>query len=400
MNKKVFMITGSRAEWGILRPLYQELERLGVQVMLVVTGSHLHAGSGFSVAEIEADIGPRFLSVYITPEDESLPEKTLMFASMAAAIEKFASFFENEKPDLVLYYGDRYEIYAAATACRLSGIRSAHVSGGEVSLGAFDDVLRHCITKLSDLHFTATEEFRRRVVQLGENPNLVYNTGELALADLDKTAFLSQEQLEKDLNCSLNEFFLITLHPETCAPGTVLKGLATVLSVLRELHPDTTLLFTGANADPEGNAINAALAEEARRQPDTIVFHNNLGRLRYLSAARLARCVIGNSSSGIIELPSLGIPVLNLGNRQGGRPRSQAVITADFSRQSVKKALKKLLAPDWREKCRLFPNPYEGIDAARTIAGIIAGYDINSISSEKKFYDLTRSRRNKDALRE
>ncbi len=299
MNKKVCMITGSRAEWGILRPLYQELGRHGVQVILVVTGSHLHAGSGFSVAEIESDIGTDFFRVYITPENGSLPEKTLMFASMAAAIEKFANFFETEKPDLVVYYGDRYEIYAAATACRLSGIRSAHISGGEVSLGAFDDVLRHCITKLSDLHFTATEEFRRRVIQLGENPELVYNTGELALADLDKTAFMSREQLKKDLNCSLHDFFLITLHPETCSPGTVLKGLATVIQLLRELYPDTTLVFTGANADPEGNAINAALAEEARRQPDLIVFHDNLGRLRYLSAARLHRAAnTGHTGAG------------------------------------------------------------------------------------------------------
>ena len=399
MNKKVCMITGSRAEWGILRPLYHELEHQGVRVKLVVTGSHLQSCSGFSVSEIEADIGTAFSKIDITHEAESQPEKAQMFASMAAAIERFALFFDNEKPDLVLYYGDRYEIYAIATACRLSGIRSAHVSGGEVSLGAFDDILRHCISKLSDLHFTATEEFRQRVIQLGEQPERVYNTGELALADLDKTAFMSRELLEKDLSCSLDNFFLITLHPETCAPETVLKGLATLLPLLRELHPDTTLVFTGANADPEGRAINTAIAEEARRQPDVMVFHTHLGRLRYLSVARFARCVIGNSSSGIIELPSLGIPVLDLGNRQGGRPRSQAVMTADFSRSSIKKALKKLLAPDWREKCKLFPNPYEGFDSARKIAGIIAGYDISSICSEKQFYDLPCIRRKRAVLR-
>jgi UDP-hydrolysing UDP-N-acetyl-D-glucosamine 2-epimerase len=390
------MITGSRAEWGIIRPLYNELVSQGVQVNLVVTGSHLHASSGFSVNEIEADIGSSYNKVYITPEDMSLPDNTLMFTSMATALEKFALFFDKMRPDLVVYYGDRFEILAIATACRLSGVRSAHISGGEITLGAFDDVLRHCLTKLSDLHFTATEEFRRRVIQLGEDPQRVFNTGELALADLDKAVFMSKAELESDLGHSLNDFFLITLHPETCAPGKAIAGLADLLSLLRKLYPATRLVFTGANADPEGNAINARLAEKAQLESATINFHQHLGRLRYLSVARIARCVIGNSSSGIIELPSLGIPVLDLGNRQGGRPRSRAVINADFSEKTIKKSLKKLLAPGYREKCAQFPNPYEGCDAARKIARIIADYDLNSISHEKKFYDLPGIRRYKN----
>ena len=388
MSKKVCLITGSRAEWGILRPLYKELQNLGITVQLVVTGSHLHTSSGFSVKEIEADIGDSFFKVYITPEDRSLPDNELMFASMAAAIERFAAFFAEEKPDLVVYYGDRFEIYAVATVCRLLGIRNAHISGGEITRGAFDDTLRHCLTKLSDLHFTATEEFRQRVIQLGEDPERVFNTGELALTDLDQTAFISQKQLENELKYSLDNFFLITLHPETCNPGAVQEGLPFLIRLLYRFYPDIGMVFTGANADPEGEEINGFLAEAAQDQPEIISFHRNLGRLRYLSVARLARCVIGNSSSGIIELPSLNIPVLNLGNRQSGRPCSRAVVTADFSEPAIKKALKKLLAPGWREKCGQFPNPYEGRDAARKIAGIIFDYDLSSISREKQFYDL------------
>jgi UDP-hydrolysing UDP-N-acetyl-D-glucosamine 2-epimerase len=318
-----------------------------------------------------------------------------MFASMAAALEKFAKCFDQNGPDLVVYYGDRFEIYAAATVCRLIGIRSAHISGGEITRGAFDDTLRHCLTKLSDLHFTATEEFRRRVIQLGEAPERVFNTGELALADLDQTAFISQKQLEKELEHSLDNFFLITMHPETCNHGSAKEGVLRLLHVLRKEYPDTRLVFTGANADPEGEEINDCLAEAAKNKPDVISFHRNLGRLRYLSVARLARCVIGNSSSGIIELPSLNIPVLNLGSRQGGRPCSKAVITATFAEASIKKALKKLLSPGWREQCPQFPNPYEGHDAARNIAGIIADYDLSSISNEKQFYDLPGIRRKK-----
>jgi len=160
------------------------------------------------------------------------------------------------------------------------------------------------------------------------------------------------------------------------------------LHVLLKEYPDTRLVFTGANADPEGGEINDYLTEAAKNKPEVVSFHRNLGRLRYLSVARLARCVIGNSSSGIIELPSLNIPVLNLGSRQSGRPCSKAVVTATFAEASIRKALKKLLAPGWREKCGQLPNPYEGRDAARNIAGIIADYDLSSISSEKQFYDL------------
>jgi len=388
MSKKVCLITGSRAEWGILRPLYKELQHLGVAVRLVVTGAHLNASSGFSAKEIEADIGDTFAKVYITPDDRSLPDNELMFASMAAAIERFAAFFADEKPDLVVYYGDRFEIYAVATVCRLLGIRSAHISGGEITRGAFDDTLRHCLTKLSDLHFTATEGFRQRVIQLGEDPERVFNTGELALADLDQTAFISKKELEKELKHRLDNFFLITLHPETCNHGSVREGMLRLLHVLLKEYPDTRLVFTGANADPEGGEINDYLTEAAKNKPEVVSFHRNLGRLRYLSVARLARCVIGNSSSGIIELPSLNIPVLNLGSRQSGRPCSKAVVTATFAEASIRKALKKLLAPGWREKCGQFPNPYEGCEAARKIAGIIADYDLSSISSEKQFYDL------------
>lgn len=395
MSKKVCLITGSRAEWGILRPLYKELQNLGITVQLVVTGSHLHASSGFSVKEIEADIGDSFFKAYITPEDRSPPDNELMFASMATALEKFAKFFSHDRPDLVVYYGDRFEIYAVATVCRLIGIRSAHISGGEITRGAFDDTLRHCLSKLSDLHFTATEEFRQRVIQLGESPERVFKTGELALADLDRTAFITQKQLEKELEHSLDNFFLITMHPETCNHGSAKEGVLRLLQVLRKECPDTRLVFTGANADPEGEEINDCLAEAAKNKPDVISFHRNLGRLRYLSVARLARCVIGNSSSGIIELPSLNIPVLNLGSRQSGRPRSKAVVTATFTGASIRKALKKLLAPGWREKCGQFPNPYEGREAARNIAGIIADYDLSSISNEKQFYDLPGIRRKK-----
>lgn len=388
MSKHICVVTGSRAEWGILRPLYEELTRKISRVSLVVTGSHLHSQSGFSAEEIDSDIGHEHHRVYITPDSGGQNNRALMFASMAAALVKFPAVFDEIKPDLVVYLGDRYEIYAVATACRLSGIRSAHISGGELTAGAFDDVLRHCITKLSDLHFTATEEYRRRVVQLGENPELVFNTGDLGLADLAELPFLNKSQLKKLTKCALDDFFLITLHPQTCSPGTAIDGLKRLLPLLRKRYPKTHLMFTGANADPEGEEINGYIKEMAAQDPEHICFHRSLGRLNYLSAARLARCVIGNSSSGIIEVPSLGVPVLNLGRRQQGRPYSKAVITADFDANAIQKSLNALLTEGFREKCAGFTNPYEGKDSARKIAEIIANIDLDSISREKQFHDL------------
>lgn len=371
-----------------MRPLYDELLKNSHRTSLVITGSHLHSQSQFSADEIVRDTGEEHYKVYITPEASNLNGRELMFASMADALSKFPAFFDEVKPDLVVYLGDRYEIYAVATACRLSGIKSAHISGGELTAGAFDDVLRHCISKLSDLHFTATKEYRRRVIQLGEDPELVFNVGELGLANLDKLPFLAQQELESMLKCQLNDFFLITLHPQTCSPGLALNKLHNLLPLLRESYPQIRLIFTGANADPEGEEINSFIRTMAEQYPEAISYFCSLGRLNYLSVARLSRCVIGNSSSGIIEVPSLGIPVLNLGRRQQGRPHSQAVITADFEAEQIKKALATLLAHDFREQCAKFPNPYEGKDSAKKIARIIEEIDLASISQEKSFYDL------------
>lgn len=388
MSKHICIITGSRAEWGILRPLHDELQKRVSRVSVVVTGSHLHYQSDYSAEEISKDIGEDYHQVYITPENGAQDNQSLMFAAMAGALTRFPKLFDMFRPDLVVYLGDRYEIYAVATACRLLGIRSAHISGGELTAGAFDDVLRHCISKLSDLHFTATEDYRRRVIQLGEIPELVFNTGDLGLADLADLPFLQRSQLEDLTKCALDDFFLITLHPQTCSPGAALNGIKQLLPLLIKTYPGTRLLITGANADPEGEEINAYIKAQADIEPESICFFSSLGRLNYLSAARLARCVIGNSSSGIIEVPSLGVPVLNIGRRQQGRPHSQTVITADFDEAAILQALGRLLADGFREKCALFANPYEGKDSARKIAEIIASIDLNSISREKQFHDL------------
>lgn len=387
MPRHIVIITGSRAEWGLLRPLHDELLRAGLRTTVLVTGSHLHAAGGCQADEIFSVPGITAVPVAITPDDPSLNDQQLMFATMAGALNRLPAVLQQLQPDLVIVLGDRYEIFAAASVCRLSGIRLAHISGGELTLGAFDDALRHCITKLSDLHFTASEDYRRRVIQLGENPQFVYNVGELALDKLSRMPFKSRYELEGQLECRLDDFFLLTVHPETCAPGEGLRIVELLLGVLRAEFPEVFLIFTGANADPEGSRINELL-KAAFADGRAGRFFNSLGRLNYLSLARLARCVIGNSSSGIAEVPALGTPVVNIGRRQQGRPHGSAVTSVFASEKELAAALKKAADPGFRVVAAKFVNPYAGEDSAATIAGIIAGLDLSGIPRAKPFHDL------------
>ncbi len=387
MQRHIVIITGSRAEWGLLRTVCQELIERGQRVTVVVTGSHLHSQSGFSGDEVDTLAGCDFVNVYITPEEALESTTGLMMKTISNAFIGLPDALSSLKPDLAVVLGDRYEIFAAATVCRLIGIPLAHISGGELTIGAFDDCLRHCITKLSDLHFAATETYRNRVIQLGETPDRVFNAGELALADLHKTPFKERAELEQMLNISLKEFFLVTVHPETCSPGEGLRIIKILIAILTGHFADIGVVFTGANADPEGDEINQAIAEYVKER-GAGCFVRSLGRLNYLSMARLATCVIGNSSSGIIEVPALATPVVDIGRRQLGRPRSEAVISVVAGKEQILSAVKKALKPSFRQQAKNCINPYEGENSARQIAEILSTFDLATISREKHFHDL------------
>jgi len=387
MAKKITVITGSRAEWGLLAPLCSKMQTLGLQVSVLVTGSHLHAVGGNSVDEVRA-AGFSVVEVPIIPAGSDADEQKRMLQTIANAFSALAEALKHLTPDLCLVLGDRYEIFAAAAVCRLLGIRLAHISGGELTVAAFDDCLRHCITKLSDLHFAATEEYRRRIIQLGEQPDLVFNVGDLGLADLKKTAFKSRSELEALLSLELKDFFLVTVHPETCNPGEGLRIAQLLVRILANGFAGCSLIFTGANADPEGEKINEHFSSFAAGRHGAI-FVRSLGRLNYLSAARLARCVIGNSSSGIVEVPALGTPVVNIGRRQTGRPHGEAVISIAAEEHALSAAIVRACEPEFRQKAATAVNPYEGEDSASRIASIVAGFDLASIRREKTFFDLT-----------
>lgn len=388
MKKHVVVVTGSRAEWGLLRPLYQELGKLGLRTSLLVTGSHLHSQSGFSFDEISNERIDNLHKVYITPEEPNLDSRDLMFKTMANALTRFAEELPAMSPDLVVILGDRYEIFAVATACRLMGVRLAHISGGEVTLGAFDDCLRHCITKLSDWHFTATDEYRRRVIQLGEDPDRVFNVGDIGLNKFNEIPFRSKAELNTLVSAVNDKFMLLTLHPETCSSGLVVSWVKPLIEILIKMAPQLKLVFTGANADPEGDLINQVIVEQARQNPERISFFSNLGRLNYLSLARFAECVAGNSSSAIIEIPGLGIPVINLGRRQWGRVHGEAVVTAAFSHSEIEAAVKKVLQPDFKRFAKTCSNPYSGENSVKCIVQIINDIDARATGNEKLFHDL------------
>lgn len=387
MAKKITVITGSRAEWGLLAPLCSKMQALGLQVNVLATGSHLHAVGGGSVDEVRA-AGLPVIEVPIIPADSGEDDQKRMLQTIGNAFPTIAAALQRLSPDLCLVLGDRYEIFAAAAVCRLLGIRLAHISGGELTVAAFDDCLRHCISKLSDLHFAATEEYRRRIIQLGEQPELVFNVGDLGLADLKKTAFKSRSELEAMLAVELQDFFLVTVHPETCNPGEGLRIAQLLVKILTHGFAGCSIVFTGANADPEGEKINEHFSSFAAGRHGSI-FVRSLGRLNYLSAARLARCVIGNSSSGVVEVPALGTPVINIGRRQTGRPHGEAVISVAAEEHAMAAAIVRASEPEFRRKAATAVNPCEGEDSASRIASIIAGFDLASIRREKTFFDLT-----------
>lgn len=395
MRKKIVVITGSRAEWGLLKPLCYELKASGADLIVIVTGSHLSENATDILSDEFSDEFV-YKQVYITPcfgyngieSQKNLTEaklngnETQMFKEMAQVYEKLPAILRDIKPDIAVVLGDRYEIFAAASVCRLMGIGLAHFSGGELTLGAFDDALRHCITKLSDWHFVSNEEHKKRVIQLGEVPENVYNVGDLAMAGFREMKFKTAEELRAAFGFDFGEFFLLTVHPETCSPGAGVNIVRCLLTDLRVLYPHVTFIFTGSNTDPGGAEINDAI-KEAAATDNMIKFIPSMGRLNYLSAAKLSKCVIGNSSSAISEIPALKTPAVNIGNRQKGREHAGSVIDCGVTFSEIKTAVQRALEYSFSDDSDLLP-----ADPAKVSAAIINSFDIRHFTREKAFYDL------------
>lgn len=389
--RRIAVFTGTRAEYGLIRSVILHLQNSPeVDVHLIVSGSHLATSRGMTMQEIEADgvciskkidmeIDKNFLHYH--------SDASAILASMGKGLEKFGMCFDTLKPDVLLVLGDRYECVCAVLAATVHCIPVAHISGGDTILGVMDEAFRHSITKMSHLHFASCEAYRKRVIQLGEQPERVWNVGALGVENALTLALMEESAVRAYLQLPPNvPYFLCTFHPVTLEQGQELVHWREVQSAL-DAFTDHAVVVTGANADPGGGAINQSLAAWAASQPERVRFFDSLGVVRYLSAAKYAACVVGNSSSGVMEIPSLGTPVVDIGIRQKGRIRSQAVLHCETTHAAIVVALGQALTPAHRERAHVTLNPYQGENTARRIAHILCEYPLQGILM-KPFYDI------------
>jgi UDP-hydrolysing UDP-N-acetyl-D-glucosamine 2-epimerase len=384
-RRKICVVTGGRAEYGLLYWLLREIaDDPGLDLQMVVTGMHLAPQFGLTWRVIENDgfaIDAK-VDMLLAGDTPVAIAKSLGMGTMgmAEALARLA-------PDIVVVLGDRFEILAAAQAAMVLGIPLAHLHGGEASEGVIDETIRHSITKMAHLHFVAAEPYRRRVIQLGEQPHRVFDVGAPGLDNIERLELLDRRSLEEALDFSLGEgFLLVTYHPATLGGGDP-GGAAGELVAALDGFGDHKVLITGVNADAGNDRVTQVISEYAARDPGRVALFASLGQLRYLSAMKHAAAVVGNSSSGIIEAPAVGVPTVNVGDRQRGRIRADSVIDCDERRDAIADAIAKALSPEFRETARATKSPYGGGGVAQRIAVVLKQIDLDGILM-KPFHDL------------
>ena len=383
--RKICIVTASRADYGLLRWLMDEVagdDDLVLQV--VVTGAHLLPSFGETWREIDADGHQVDEKVEIGPDDDT---PIAAARALSRATVGLADAFGRIEPDIVVVLGDRYEILGAASAALLLNLTVAHIHGGEVTEGALDDSVRHAVTKLSHLHFVAAAPYQRRIVQMGEDPKNVFNVGALGVEAARRASKVGQDDLERDLGMPLSRpLFVVTFHPVTREPAANDAGISALLDALAEYN-DARIVFTGVNADPGYSAIDDAIREFAKARTDRVGHVESLGAQRYLSLVGIADVVIGNSSSGIIEAPALGVPTVNIGDRQKGRLMAGSIVNCPENVAAIRDAIKTALAPGFMDGAGRTPFPYDGGDAAARICAELKGVDLTGIK-RKPFHDV------------
>ncbi|MBU3106228.1 UDP-N-acetylglucosamine 2-epimerase [Clostridium gasigenes] len=386
MVKKICIVTGTRAEYGLLRPLIDKVnEDNDLELQLIATGMHLSPEFGMTYTNI-IDDGYKInekIEILLSSDTSVGISK-----SMGLATISFAEAFERLKPDMIVVLGDRYEIFAVCSAAVTAKIPIAHLHGGETTEGAFDEVFRHCITKMSYLHFTSTEEYRKRVIQLGENPNRVFNVGAIGVENIVSLDLLEKREIEKSIGFTLDKpFGLVTFHPVTLENNTSEYQFRELLKALDEMD-GMKFIITKANSDSDGRVINKMIDEYEKDNKDKIIAFTSMGYLRYLSAMKYCNSVIGNSSSGIIEAPSFNKPTINIGDRQKGRMQAESVINCNPSKADIVNAINISLSKEFREKIKNSINPYGDGNTSSKIINIIKQALSQNINLKKKFYDI------------
>ncbi len=382
--RKIAVITGSRAEYGLLRNLMKEIKSdKDLILQVIVTGSHLSDKFGNTYQEIISDGLTIDAKVNLNLDGDSAKDTT---ASIAEALNGFASVFERLKPDLAVVLGDRYEIHAAAIACLIAKIPLAHLHGGELSEGAYDDSIRHSITKMAHLHFTAAEPYKKRVIQMGEVPENVFCCGACGVENIESLNLVNKNELETQFKIKLSApLFLITFHPTTLENTDSQTQIGELLKAL-DTFDNANIIFTQSNADTGNQIITKMIQQYTESHKERMLFFSSLGVLKYLSFMKICDVVIGNSSSGIIEAPALRKPTINIGDRQRGRLLADSIIQTNCDKESISQSIHKALSPDFKNLLNKFTPLYKGGVVAKTIKDIIKNTNLNII--QKKFHDI------------
>ena len=383
--RKIGVVTGTRSEYGLLYWIIKEIEKQAdLSLQLFVTGMHLSPEFGLTVENIEKD------GFVITKKVEMLMSSDTAIGiskSMGLGLISFAEVLAECRPDIMLVVGDRFEIFAAVSAAMIARIPVAHCHGGEITEGAIDDSIRHAITKMSHLHFVSCNEYKNRVIQMGEASEMVINVGGLGIENLNKLNLLDKFELEASINFKIEEpTALVTFHPVTLENESAEYQFGELITAFDEIS-DLRIIFTKANADADGRIINKMIDEFVQKNPNRSCGFVSLGQLRYLSTLKHVDMIIGNSSSGILEAPSFGIPTINIGNRQKGRIFAPSVIECENSKDKILQGIKKALNQSFKDFCKIVKNPYDNGNSSEKIVSLIQKITLEGLS-KKKFNNL------------
>lgn len=383
--RKICVITGSRAEYGLLSGLMRAIQTdTELQLQVIATNMHLSPEFGLTYKEIERD-GFRIdkkVQMLLSSDTANATTKSVGLATIG-----FADAYEDLQPDLIVVLGDRFEILAAVSAALFYKIPVAHLHGGEITEGAYDDCIRHAITKMSHLHFTSTEAYRQRVIQLGEQPERVFYVGAIGVENTKRILLLSKRELEESIHFSLGDkSMLVTYHPVTLENHTAVSQCQNLLDALDNFS-DYKVIFTLPNSDTDGRILIRMIQDYVSVHPDRCMSIPSLGLKRYLSALRYVDAVVGNSSSGIIEVPSFRIPTLDIGDRQKGRIASDSVVHCGTDKREIVDGLSIVLSLEQKDKAKRCLNPYDKENTTQAILDVIKHYPLDNLV-HKSFYNI------------
>lgn len=385
MKRKICVVTGTRAEYGLMYWLLKLLEKeKDISLQLIVTGMHLSPEFGLTYQEIER-AGFRIdkkIEMLLSSDSEVGISKSMGLAQIS-----FSEAYQELRPDIVVLLGDRFEIFSAASAAMIARIPIGHIHGGETTEGAVDESIRHAITKMSHLHFTATETYRKRVIQMGEDPQRVFNVGAPGLDSIYRTKLLNRKEFEEAIEFELGKKnLLITFHPVTLEDKTSKQYFEELLLAITKME-DTHFIFTKPNSDTHGRIIIQLIDDFVANNKKRSCSFVSLGHFRYLSALQHVDVVLGNSSSGLTEAPSFKVATVDIGDRQKGRIKAQSVISCKPEKEAISDALKKALSADFQKKLKDFKNPYGQGGASAKIVEKLKTIDLTQIL-KKKFFNV------------